>query len=111
MKLKHFISTALILKTLFLSERSILTVEAFRSTFKALLEQNKDPVLYISRTLTDTERNYSNIKREALAAYWSSKRLENFLLGKQFTLKTDCKPSIYILSPSQALNQLFHPDY
>ena len=59
-------------------------------------------MLYISRTITESERNYSNIEREALVAYWSSKRLENFLLGKQFTLKTDCKPLTYILSPSQA---------
>ena len=46
-KLKHFISTAPILKPFSLSKRSTLTVDASGSSLGAVLEQNYHPVIYI----------------------------------------------------------------
>ena len=51
------------------------------------------PVHYVSRTLTDTERRYSQIEREALAAEFTTTRLQMYLLGApKFQLATDHKP-------------------
>ena len=79
-----------------------LAVDASQNAIGAVLSQVGHPVLYVSRKLSPTEANYSNIEREALAALWACKRLEQFLLGKKFILKTDHKP-LYILGPDSAL--------
>ena len=57
------------------------------------------PVIFISRALSKSERNYSQLDREALAIYWTLKKLHRFLFLKKFTLVTDC----------QALTSIFHP--
>lgn len=58
----------------------------------------KVPIIYISRLLSKTERNYSQVEKEALACVWACERLENYLLGKQFELYTDNKAMSLILS-------------
>ena len=56
-------------------------------------EQGFQPVHYVSRTLTDTEKRYSQIEREALAVEFTTTRLQMYLLGvPKFQLATDHKP-------------------
>ena len=56
------------------------------------------PVHCVSRTLTDTEKRYSQIEREALAAEFTTTRLQMYLLGApKFKLATDHKPLIPLL--------------
>ncbi|KAG7482509.1 hypothetical protein JOB18_022706 [Solea senegalensis] len=50
------------------------------------------PVTYISRGLTDTEKRYAQIEKEALAVTWECEGLSSYLMGLQFTLVTDHKP-------------------
>ena len=62
-----------------------------------LQDQNngeRKPIAYISRSLTPTERRYSQIEREALGCVWAVERLHNYLFGINFTLLTDNKPLI-----------------
>jgi hypothetical protein len=47
--------------------------------------------LFVSRSLTDSERNYSQLDREALAIYWTIKKLYMYLYGQKFTLVTNNK--------------------
>ena len=57
----------------------------------------------MSRTLTDTERRYSQIEREALAAKFTTSRLQMYLLvRKQFQLATDHKPLLPLFNNPQA---------
>ncbi|XP_054259732.1 uncharacterized protein K02A2.6-like [Macrosteles quadrilineatus] len=50
-----------------------------------LLQREKSgtfkPVSYISRSLTDTERRYSNIEREALGIAWACDKLKDYIVG------------------------------
>ena len=50
------------------------------------------PIAYTSRTLSPTERNYSQIEWEGLAMVYSEKKFHQYLFGRSFTLTTDHKP-------------------
>ena len=63
------------------------------------------PVVYLSRSLTDTERRYSQIEKEALATTWACERLSNYLIGLPFTVETDHKPLVPLLG-TKALDEL-----
>jgi len=101
--LKEKITNAPVLQPFSLNKQTVLTVDASQKCLGAVLSQDSHPVLFISKTLSKTERNYSNIEREALAAVWACKRLSTFLLGKRFTLETDNKPLSHIFDSQNAL--------
>ena len=48
-------------------------------------------VQYVSRTLSDAERRYSQIEKEALAVVWACEKLQPYLLGHRFIIYTDNK--------------------
>lgn len=65
------------------------------------VQQNgrRAPVAYISRALTDTEKRYPQIEKEALAVTWGCERFAQYLIGEEpFTVETDHKPLIPILN-------------
>ena len=95
--------SAPVLQPFSLTKQSALAVDASRNAIGAVLSQAGHPVLYVSRKLSPTETNYSNIEREALAALWPCKRLEQFLLGNKFILETDHKLLLYVFGPDNAL--------
>ena len=61
------------------------------------------PILFLSHSLTKSERNYSQIQKEAKSIYWAVKKLHHFLYGRHFTLVTDHKPLTSILHPHKYL--------
>jgi hypothetical protein len=82
---------------------SVLTVDASMRAIGAVLSQQGHPILFVSRKLSDAETRYSNIEREALAVLWACNRLEQFLVGKTFTIETDHKPLVYIFDPNSSI--------
>lgn len=56
---------------------------------KHVKDSHSGVVLYWSKTLTSTQRNYSATERELLAAFSAIMALQHYLLGKHFTLVTD----------------------
>ena len=66
-------------------------------------EQGFQPVHYVSRTLTDTEKKYSQIEREALAVEFTTTRLQMYLLGvPKFQLATDHNPLLPLFNNQTA---------
>lgn len=55
-------------------------------------------VAYASRSLTKTERNYSQTKREELAVVWASEKFHLYLYGKHDIVFTDHKPLLQLYS-------------
>ncbi|CAB3995908.1 Retrovirus-related Pol poly [Paramuricea clavata] len=69
----------------------ILTVDASPVGLGAILSQIQEDgtirnIPYASRTLTATERRYSQTEKEALAVVWGCERFHLYLVGKEFTL-------------------------
>lgn len=68
-------------------------------------------VQHFSRSLTPTERKYSQIEKEALALVSAVKKFHKFIYGRKFTLNTDHKPLISIFGskkgvPAMSANRL-----
>lgn len=57
------------------------------------------PICYVSRSLSDCEKRYSQTEREALALVWACERLHPYVYGRQFDLVTDHKPLEAIYGP------------
>ena len=58
------------------------------------------PVRFASRTLTPTERRYSQLDKEALALMFAVKKFARYLYGRKFLLVTDHKPLVSIFNPN-----------
>ena len=55
-------------------------------------------VAYASRALSETEGRYAQIEKEALAVTWACERFTTYLLERFFSVETDHKPLVPLLS-------------
>ena len=53
------------------------------------------------KTLSPTQRRYSQIQREALAVIFGLKKFHHFLYGRKFILVTDHKPLVAMFNPAK----------
>ena len=62
-----------------------ITTDASAYSLGAILLQQHDtvwkPVAHTSKSMTGTERRYSQIEKEALALVWACEKFEEYLLG------------------------------
>lgn len=67
-------------------------------------ESQWKPVAYASRSMTETERRYAQIEKEALAITWGCEKFSTYVLGRPFLIQTDHKPLIPLLGSKQLDN-------
>ena len=91
-KMKQLVSSSTCLKYYDPTKPTVVEVDASQKGLGACLLQDNQPVMFASKTLTDAQKNYSNIERETLAMVFGIRRLHTYLFGKEFTLMTDHKP-------------------
>jgi hypothetical protein len=72
--------------------------DASETALSGILEQNGTPVAFFSRTLSASELHFSIGEKEALAIIESIERWHVFLYGARFTVVTDHKPLLTLLS-------------
>ena len=60
------------------------------------------PIYFLSHKLSDTQSRWSTIEKEAYAIHYALQKLDHYLHGAKFTIRTDHKPLKYLLeSPMQ----------
>ena len=97
-KIKAVFQNEAILKPIDLNRHITLATDASRIGVGACLMQLHNgqfqPVLYLSRKLSEAEKRYSVIEIECLAIFWAVTRLQKYLLGTQFDILVDHKPLV-----------------
>lgn len=61
------------------------------------------PIAYASRSLTNSEWNYSVIKKEALAITFGIRKFQQFLYGRRFSLLTNHQPLTLLFGSKKAI--------
>ena len=59
------------------------------------------PIANASKTLTETQRKYSQVHKEALSVIFGLKKFHQFPFSMKFILVTDHKPLLNLFSPSK----------
>lgn len=87
-----------------------LTTDASDFALGAILSQgpigSDKPICYASRTLSNSEINYSTIEKELLAIVWATKYFRPYLFGRKFKIITDHRPLTWIMSLKEPNSKL-----
>ena len=102
-RLKNILSSSEVLSLYNPSLETIVSADASVYGLGAVLRQRQtdgklQPVVYISRALTETEQRYAQIEKEALAVTWACERFQDYLIEIHFHIETNHKPLIPLLS-------------
>lgn len=113
-KLKNYLSTVPLLAYPDPTKSYILYTDASQNAIGACLTQpcddppdnpnvrNEKPLFFLSHKLSDTQTRWSVVEKEAYAIYYALQKLDAYLHGASFIIRTDHKPLKYVLeSPMQ----------
>ena len=101
-KLKDEICSQRVLAHYDVNAQSKISADASVYGLGAVLLQSQDgvtwqPVAFTSRSLSETEMRYAQIKKEALALVYACEKFSDYVLGKPIHLETDHKPLVPLL--------------
>ncbi len=91
-QIKKIITEAPVLKFYNPTDEVTIQCDASQYGLGACLMQNGHPIMYASRSLTNTEANFAQIEKELLAVVFGAERFESNLYGRKFIVESDHKP-------------------
>ena len=74
----------------------ILETDASGTTLGGVISQEGRPVAFVSYKLSDQEKHWSAIEKEAYAIVWCTQKCRQYLLGSKFTIITDQQGLSYL---------------
>ena len=74
--------------------------------FHRYQDGSERPIANVSKTLTATQRRYSQIQKEAMAIIFALGKFHQFLYGRKFILITDHKPLVTLFGPTKPVPAL-----
>ena len=74
------------------NKSAVIETDASLKGLGVVLIEDGKPVRFLSKALTHTEANYSNIERELLAVLFACEKLHSYTFGQETTVHTDHKP-------------------
>ncbi|UYV68520.1 K02A2.6-like [Cordylochernes scorpioides] len=81
---------------------AVTTIKFLGHQIGAVIWQTKDGlrqvIAYASRMLSETEKRYAQIEKEALAITWACEKFKQYIQGLVITLETDHKPLVPIFT-------------
>ena len=76
----------------------VLQCDASHTGLGAVLLQEGLPVMYSSRALTATERNYAQIEKELLPIVFAAEKFDKYIYARNVRVQSDHKPLETIFS-------------
>lgn len=87
-------------RTRLIADASTVGLGAVLVQFQDSSDSSPVVISFASKSLSDTEKRYSQTEKEALALVWGVERFKEYLLGSVFELETDHKPLTEIFKPT-----------
>ena len=69
------------------NEEVTIQCDASQNGLGCVLLQNGQPVVFASKTMTESEKRYAQIEKECLAIVYACKKFNQYILGKFTKLK------------------------
>ena len=95
--LKRNLSESLCLAYFDASKEVVIQVDSSKHGIGAVLLQEGRPIEYASRALTPSERNWTQIEKEALSVLYGLEQFDQYTYGRPVKVENDHKPLTSIL--------------
>ena len=73
-----------------------ISADASQNDLGCVCLQEGKPITYASRSLTETEKLYTQIEKELLALLYACTKLDQYIVGRHVNAETDHEPLVTI---------------
>ncbi|GFY00226.1 retrovirus-related Pol polyprotein from transposon 297 [Trichonephila clavipes] len=94
--IKELLAKAPILKVFNVNDEIVIQCDSSKGLGSCLIQKGQ-PVSFVSRSLTNSEKNYAQIEKELLAIVFSFEKYHNFVYGRKVVVQCDHKPLMAIV--------------